>query len=50
MNVPFVDLKIQFKELEQEVMPMVRDAMANAAFIGGPQVTGFEAEFAPQLA
>ncbi|MBN1106928.1 MAG: DegT/DnrJ/EryC1/StrS family aminotransferase [Deltaproteobacteria bacterium] len=46
MNVPFVDLKIQFKELEQEVMPMVRDAMANAAFIGGPQVTGFEAEFA----
>ncbi|MBN1104931.1 MAG: DegT/DnrJ/EryC1/StrS family aminotransferase [Deltaproteobacteria bacterium] len=46
MNVPFVDLKIQFKELEQEVMPMVREAMANAAFIGGPQVTGFEAEFA----
>jgi dTDP-4-amino-4,6-dideoxygalactose transaminase len=46
MNVPFVDLKIQFKEIEQEVMPMVHEAMANAAFIGGPQVTGFEVEFA----
>ncbi len=33
-------------EIEQEVMPMVAEAMANAAFIGGPPVTGFEEEFA----
>jgi dTDP-4-amino-4,6-dideoxygalactose transaminase len=46
MNVPFLDLKAQFKEIEEEVMPMVAEAMANAAFIGGPQVTGFEEEFA----
>jgi dTDP-4-amino-4,6-dideoxygalactose transaminase len=46
MNVPFLDLKIQFKDLEHEVMPMMKEAMANAAFIGGPQVTGFEEEFA----
>jgi dTDP-4-amino-4,6-dideoxygalactose transaminase len=46
MNVPFLDLKAQFREIEHEVLPMVKEAMENAAFIGGPQVTGFEAEFA----
>ena len=46
MNVPFLDLKIQYKEIEQEVLPMVTDAMENASFIGGPQVSGFEEEFA----
>lgn len=46
MKVPFLDLKIQYKEIEQEVLPMVTDAMENAAFIGGPQVSGFEEEFA----
>ena len=46
MKVPFLDLKIQYKEIEQEVLPMVTDAMENASFIGGPQVSGFEKEFA----
>jgi dTDP-4-amino-4,6-dideoxygalactose transaminase len=46
MQVPFLDLKIQYKQIEQEVMPMITEAMANAAFIGGAQVTGFETEFA----
>ena len=46
MNVPFLDLKTQYKELEHEVVPMVMEAMANGAFIGGPQVQGFEEEFA----
>jgi len=46
MKVPFLDLKIQYKEIEQEILPMVTDAMENAAFIGGPQVSGFEEEFA----
>ena len=46
MNVPFLDLKVQFREIENEVLPMVKEAMENAAFIGGPQVSGFEAEFA----
>jgi len=40
MKVPFLDLKIQYKEIEQEVLPMVTDAMENASFIGGPQVSG----------
>jgi dTDP-4-amino-4,6-dideoxygalactose transaminase len=46
MNVPFVDLKIQYKQIEHEVLPMVTEAMANGAFIGGPQLTNFESEFA----
>lgn len=46
MNIPFLDLKAQFKQIEQEVVPAVTEAMKNAAFIGGPNVTGFEEEFA----
>jgi dTDP-4-amino-4,6-dideoxygalactose transaminase len=46
MNIPFLDLKVQYKQIEQEVLPAVTDAMKNAAFIGGPQVTGLEEEFA----
>lgn len=46
MNVPFLDLKVQYKQIEHEVLPMVTEAMTNGAFIGGPQVLGFEKEFA----
>ncbi len=46
MNVPFLDLKVQYRQTENEVLPMVTEAMENGAFIGGPQVAGFEEEFA----
>ena len=46
MNVPFLNLKVQYKQIEHEVLPMVTEAMTNGAFIGGPQVLGFEKEFA----
>jgi dTDP-4-amino-4,6-dideoxygalactose transaminase len=46
MQVPFLDLKAQHKEIENEVLPMVKEVMENTAFIGGPQVSGFEREFA----
>ncbi len=46
MNIPFLDLKIQFQQIEKEVMPMITEAMAGGMFIGGPQVAGFEEEFA----
>jgi dTDP-4-amino-4,6-dideoxygalactose transaminase len=46
MNVPFLDLKTQYKQIADEVLPMITEAMTNAAFIGGPQVEGFENEFA----
>ena len=46
MKVPFLDLKVQYKQIEQEVMPMITRAMANGAFVGGEQVSCFETEFA----
>ena len=33
-------------QIEHEIVPMVKEAMAAGAFIGGPQVSGFEEEFA----
>ena len=46
MQVPFLDLKAQYKQIEAEVLPMIKEAMENSAFIGGPNVAGFEKEFA----
>jgi len=46
MQIPFLDLKAQYRQIEAEVMPMVVDAMQNGQFIGGPQVESFEKEFA----
>lgn len=46
MKVPFIDLKTQYKQIEHEVVPMITEAMANGAFIGGEQVSCFETEFA----
>lgn len=46
MNIPFLDLKAQYRQIEDEVVPTVQEIMAAGAFIGGPQVAGFEEEFA----
>jgi len=46
MKIPFLNLKIQFEQIKQEVLPMLTEAMENGAFIGGPHVLGFESEFA----
>ena len=46
MKIPFLDLKAQYKETEHEVVPLVTEAMENGMFIGGPNVDGFEKEFA----
>jgi dTDP-4-amino-4,6-dideoxygalactose transaminase len=44
--IPFLDLVTSHRELEEEFVRVVRDALRSAAFIGGPQVEGFEQEFA----
>ena len=46
MHIPFLDLKIQYEQIKNTVIPIYQNIMANAMFIGGPQVTGFEQEFA----
>jgi dTDP-4-amino-4,6-dideoxygalactose transaminase len=45
-SVPFLDLVTPHRELEEELVGAFREALRSAAFIGGPQVEGFEREFA----
>ncbi|MBS3917354.1 MAG: DegT/DnrJ/EryC1/StrS family aminotransferase [Deltaproteobacteria bacterium] len=46
MEIPFLDLKIPHRELEEELVQVFRDGLRNASFIGGMQVESFEKEFA----
>ena len=46
MKIPFLDLVAQGQPLKDDILAMVSDAIDGAAFIGGPNVTGFEADFA----
>ncbi len=46
MMVPFLDLKVQHKLLEAELIEVFRDCLRNASFVGGPKVQTFEEEFA----
>jgi dTDP-4-amino-4,6-dideoxygalactose transaminase len=46
MLVPFLDLKTQYCQIQAELRPILEDIMSNGAFIGGPQVSAFEEEFA----
>ncbi|WP_238439398.1 DegT/DnrJ/EryC1/StrS family aminotransferase [Microbacterium sp. JZ31] len=46
MSVPFLDLKAQAAEIADEVLPVWRRLFADAEYIGGAQVAGFEQEFA----
>lgn len=46
MVVPFVDLAAQHAEIADEVEPAILDLFRRGAFVGGPPVTAFEAEYA----
>jgi dTDP-4-amino-4,6-dideoxygalactose transaminase len=45
-KVPFLDLVTPHRELEAELLAVVKKAFDGAAFIGGPMVEDFEREFA----
>jgi dTDP-4-amino-4,6-dideoxygalactose transaminase len=45
-KVPFVDLVTPHRELEAELLAVCKRVFATAGFIGGPEVEGFEREFA----
>src|SRR3974377_187359 len=45
-KVPFLDLVAPQKEVEGELLAVVKKAFANAGFIGGPMVEEFERDFA----
>lgn len=46
MDIPFVDLRAQYRAIADEVRPRVEVVMANADFILGRDVASFEEEFA----
>ncbi|HMN30686.1 MAG TPA: DegT/DnrJ/EryC1/StrS family aminotransferase, partial [Caldilineaceae bacterium] len=46
MNVPFVDLKAQYRTIETEVNAAIADVLQRADFILGREVDKFEEEFA----
>ncbi len=45
-KIPFLDLVTPHQELEAELLAVVKKALRNAGFIGGPMVADFEREFA----
>ena len=46
LQIPFVDLKAQYKVLEPEINEALANVITNTAFILGPDVQAFESEFA----
>lgn len=46
MKVPFLDLVTPHKELEEELLEILRKCLREASFVGGVQVPAFEEEFA----
>lgn len=46
MKVPFLDLKVQYKSIKEEIDSAIQNVIDNTAFILGQSVKEFEAEFA----
>ena len=44
--IPFLDLVAPHREREDELVAVFRNALRTAAFVGGPDVEGFERDFA----
>jgi dTDP-4-amino-4,6-dideoxygalactose transaminase len=45
-KIPFLDLVTVHRELQDDLVEVVKTALNSAGFIGGPMVQGFEQEFA----
>jgi dTDP-4-amino-4,6-dideoxygalactose transaminase len=45
-KIPFLDLVTPHREMEEELIAIVRKSLQTAGFIGGPMVENFEREFA----
>ncbi|MFT3877020.1 MAG: DegT/DnrJ/EryC1/StrS family aminotransferase [Propioniciclava sp.] len=49
MKVPFLDLAAQSAEIADEVLPRWQEQLLSAGFVGGPEVSAFEAEYAEYI-
>lgn len=45
MNIPFVDLRAQYKSIKEEIDEAICRVLENSAFIGGIEVENFEQKF-----
>lgn len=45
MKVPFVDLKMQYNSIKEEIMEVINNVIGNSTFIGGSFVEKFESDF-----
>ena len=48
MQVPFLDLKIQYKSIKHEIDPAIQNILDNTAFVLGKAVSDFETAFAKE--
>lgn len=46
MEVPFVDLKAQYRSIKPEIDRAIKDILDTTRFVGGPPVSAFETAFA----
>jgi len=46
MNIPFVDLKIQYESIKEEIDKAISAVISKTAFVGGPHLKSFEEAFA----
>ena len=46
MEIPFLNLAKQNKKLADDILPIWKEILESAQFIGGEHVTSFESEFA----
>ncbi len=46
MNIPFLDLKAQYRSIKDEVLPAINNVLDNTAYVLGKPVQEFEANFA----
>ena len=46
MNIPFLDLKAQYKSIKDEVDPAIQNILDNTAYVMGKSVFEFEKQFA----
>jgi len=49
MGVPFVDLKAQYRTIQDEIDAAIREVIESTAFVLGPAVERFESDFAGYL-
>jgi len=49
MNIPFVDLQVQYQSIKSEIDKAIANVLDNAAFVGGSNLTSFEANFAAHM-